>query len=184
MDDLEEYEIKDSAELGGEQRDESDSNDDVVHSGKGKERLDNSGSSGETSSVGGEIKGKKSRLDESELDEWPITSSFEAALGNMVDGPTGYSDLPSTTTDLFVPSLIPEERELQLPPQSMRATHTVNGEGHGMGAEDLMGGVEASQPTDVRVHTEAVEGSSGEACGIDDVGDVDMQDEEYTGDSE
>lgn len=111
-------------------------------------------------------------------DLWPRTSSFNALLSVAVDeaqdGMGRVPELPYTITDAFVPSSVPEERELVFNPSPTKAVKVAGVEE--TGAEDEMEGVEASQP--ISVHgSSSDETTTGEAKEA-----TDMEDVEYTPD--
>lgn len=112
--------------------------------------------------------------------DWPTTASFNEALAKGMAEVERIPEYPCVITDTFVPSSVPEERELRLDPPPVGLTYGLNGVG---GAEeieqqDLMEGVEASQPTQVQVHALDVEFS---VPGGDEQ-EMDLQGQEYAAD--
>lgn len=108
---------------------------------------------------------------------WEMTASFSKALGKGMDEIERVSEVPYAATGAFVPSSIPEERELYLDPTSVNPTHGLDRadpvvedpmEVAGSGAEeveqeDRMEGVEASQQSEVLICMDrSVSSASGE----------------------
>lgn len=98
------------------------------------------------------------------IDEWPMSSGF---LRDLFDATSGVHKIPQITavqTSSFVPSSIPEEHEFQL-----RSTAAAE-------VEDLMEGVELSQPAETQATKGTGDLSDPEASGSED---VDMEDSQY-----
>ena len=144
----------------------------------------------EKGGMGGGPEGEKDEFDDTVFDQWPMSASFNEALSKALDGLPGVPEIPYIVTDTFVPSSIPEEREFSRDPALMGLTHGLGGAGPSTRVkdpletieEDLMEGVEASQPAEVRVLTTSAGSPHGELAAGEDEEVMDSEDGEHIAD--
>jgi len=144
----------------------------------------------EKGGMGGGPEGEKDEFDDMVFDQWPMSASFDEALSKALNELTGVPEIPYVVTDTFVPSSIPEEREFSRDPALMGLTHGLGGAGPSTRVkdpletieEDPMEGVEASQPTEVRVLTTGAGSPHSELAAGEDEEVMDSEDGEHTAD--
>ena len=127
----------------------------------------------------GSTEGISRRFDEFGFDVWPTTLTFHQELFETIDEAGRAADVqPQGLTSTI--------HGANAKTSGMRTDRLMEIGGGGpewMGEEDGMEGVEASQSSEVRTHTETAESSDGEAGESDGLEAVDMQGVECTGES-
>jgi len=150
--------------------------------------------------AGGPVSGTAEGEGGDELDDWPTTASFYEDLSKIMGDAEKIPEVPYVVTDTFVPSSIPEERELRLDPALTGLTYSLTGVAFGVqvdslaeapeheaevvGEEDPVEGLEASQSAQVQAGSDVEAVSDPGIVIIEGSDDVDMQDAPYVADGE